>query len=319
MKKSMFRFFVILVLFLLLLFPSLSFEGAKNGLLLWFQTVLPTLFPFMLCSSAIVAFGAIHMLTKPLTPVFSRLSLSEKGGYALLTGLLCGYPMGPKTAADLLKRKEISLKEAKYLLAISAWPSPMFLTGYVGTLLPSSVSFFKILVCVYLPLLPLAAAAKKIYHLSPKGKEKIEKEFIRSHLEDHPFPKKASFDELLMESLEIMAKIGGYIMVFSILAVFVRHLFPDGSCLCAYLLGFIEMTTGIQEISRSQSGLTAVLGMMGAAVFGGLSGVSQVAAVIQENPPSGAKNAGLSIRHYVLWKFVHLGLSTALLILLSSG
>ena len=83
------------VMGLLLFCPSLALKGARSGLLLWFHTVLPTLLPFMLCSSAIVAFGAVPAITCPLAPLFSRLSLSENGSYALMAGILCGYPMGP--------------------------------------------------------------------------------------------------------------------------------------------------------------------------------------------------------------------------------
>lgn len=124
---------------LLLCCPSLALKGAESGLLLWFHTVLPTLLPFMLCSSAIVAFGAVPAITRPLAPLFSRLSLSENGSYALMAGILCGYPMGPKTAADFLAAEEISTEEARYLLAVSAWPSPMFLAGYLAALLPASL------------------------------------------------------------------------------------------------------------------------------------------------------------------------------------
>ena len=67
------------VMGLLLFCPSLALKGARSGLLLWFHTVLPTLLPFMLCSSAIVAFGAVPAITRPLAPLFSRLSLSENG------------------------------------------------------------------------------------------------------------------------------------------------------------------------------------------------------------------------------------------------
>ncbi len=145
MKKSLFPLFAAAVMGLLLFYPVLSFQGAKAGLLLWFHTVLPTLLPFMLCSSAIAAFGAVPVLTRPMMPFFSHMSLSENGSYALMTGILCGYPMGPKTTADFLTAGGISREEAQYLLAISAWPSPMFLSGYVRSLLPPSLSFAKVL------------------------------------------------------------------------------------------------------------------------------------------------------------------------------
>ena len=63
MKKSLFPSAMAAVMGLLLFCPSLALKGARSGLLLWFHTVLPTLLPFMLCSSAIVAFGAVPAIT----------------------------------------------------------------------------------------------------------------------------------------------------------------------------------------------------------------------------------------------------------------
>lgn len=308
MKKSLLSLAIAAVMGLLLFCPSLALDGAKAGLLLWFHTVLPTLLPFMLCSSAIVAFGAVPAITRPLSPLFSCLSFSENGSYALMTGILCGYPMGPKTAADFLAMRKISKEEAKYLLAVSAWPSPMFLAGYLASLLPASLPFSRVLFCVYGPALPVAAFARIAYHVPKQKKGRLQ---TYPEAEACEQTDSRSFDEILMDCLEIMAKIGGYLMIFSILSAFVTAFSPEKFFLRPYLLGLIEMTTGIREMaSLSHPDLLIGAGMTGAAVFGGLSGVFQVSAVIQ-------KNAGLSIRHYVLWKLLHLLLSTALFILLS--
>lgn len=308
MKKSLFPPAMAAVMGLLLFCPSLVLTGARSGLLLWFHTVLPTLLPFMLCSSAIVAFGAVPAITRPLAPLFSRLSLSENGSYALMAGILCGYPMGPKMAADFLAEGTISAEEARYLLAVSAWPSPMFLAGYLASLLPSILSFPRILLCVYGPALVTAALARAVYHVPKRndGKQN-QRPAVKTPAPASP----VSFDDILMDCLEIMAKIGGYLMIFSILSAFVTAFSPKGFFLRPYLLGLIEMTTGIREMASScHPDLLIGAGMTGAAVFGGLSGIFQVSAVIK-------KNAGLSIRHYVLWKLLHLLLSTVLFILLS--
>ena len=299
MKKSLFPPAMAAVMGLLLFCPSLALTGARSGLLLWFHTVLPTLLPFMLCSSAIVAFGAVPAITRPLAPLFSRLSLSENGSYALMAGILCGYPMGPKTAADFLAAEEISTEEARYLLAVSAWPSPMFLAGYLAALLPASLSFPKVLFCVYAPIFLTAALARAVYHVP---KQTCKKQNQRPAVKTPAPASPVSFDDILMDCLEIMAKIGGYLMIFSILSAFVTAFSPKGFFLRPYLLGLIEMTTGIREMASSCHPDRFIgAGMTGAAVFGGLSGIFQVSAVIK-------KNAGLSIRHYVLWKLLHLSL-----------
>ena len=81
----------------MLLFPSEVFEGAKSGLLLWFLTVLPTLFPFLLISRLLLDSCACSLLNKLLAPVISRLfGISAQGSFAFIVGFLCGYPMGQR-------------------------------------------------------------------------------------------------------------------------------------------------------------------------------------------------------------------------------
>ena len=88
----------ILILGLLLSFPSLSIRGALNGLLLWFHVVLPTLAPFLICTQMITALGGIELIMRPFGPLLQNLfHLSLSGSYILLCGLLCGYPLDRKS------------------------------------------------------------------------------------------------------------------------------------------------------------------------------------------------------------------------------
>ena len=103
MKKSFFRFCSVAVLCVLLLSPAAATQGAKNGLVLWATVVLPTLLPFMICSNVIVALDAIHILTFPFRGFLRNfLKLSDAGSYILVSGLLCGYPMGARNCSDFL-------------------------------------------------------------------------------------------------------------------------------------------------------------------------------------------------------------------------
>ena len=72
-------------------------------------------------------------------------------------------------------------------------------------------------------------------------------------------------------------------MIFSILSSFVTAFSPKECFLRPYLLGLIEMTTGIREMASScHPDLLIGAGMTGSAVFGGLSGIFQVSAVIKK-------------------------------------
>ena len=107
----------IVLLGLVLAFPSLSVQGASEGLLLWYQTVLPALAPFLILTQLLTVSGGAELLVKPVYPLFHRLfHVSVSGAYILLCGLLCGYPLGAKLCSDYFRQGKISQKEAQYLL-----------------------------------------------------------------------------------------------------------------------------------------------------------------------------------------------------------
>ncbi len=306
MKKSSVsgipRVLSLLSLLFLLSDPSLALEGAKNGLLLWGMVIVPTLFPFMLCSAAIVGSGGVPLLTRPLMPFLSRfLHLTENGSYVLLTGLLCGYPMGAKTCSDFYRNGRLSYAEASRLLAFANHPSPMFLLGYTASQIASipglsaSFSVWRLLLCVYLPILPLAVLSWKVYGpavTSEPGKEPPSKP------ENTPF----SLDDSIISCADTMVKIGAYIIIFSILVLYGAKIPCPSPLYRGILLSSIEITTGIQAVALTVSGQAGAFIITMAVSFGGLSGIFQTKSVMGY---AATKNAGLSIRHYVLWKLLH--------------
>ncbi len=299
MKKSFFRLLSVATLLLLLFWPSTASAGARNGLVLWGSVVVPTLLPFMICSNVIVTLNAIPLLIFPVKRLLKRFfCLSNAGSYAFISGLLCGYPMGARNCSDFLDERRITEKEGKYLLAICNHPSPMFLLGYGALALPAAVPVWQLLASIYLPVLPISWAARKFYG-------------VRGPSPCLPVPVKnaKSFDDSLMDSCEVMVKIGGYIMLFSILALYITKLPINAPEQKALLLGLVEMTTGIKAISEAFSGISGAMWIGAATAFGGLSGVFQTKSVI--------KNAGLSIRHYIGWKALHSFLTVIFFILLS--
>ena len=201
-----------------------------------------------------------------------------------------------------LEEGRIKLNEARTLLAISNHPSPMFILGYICVQAASLFSSANacppwiFLTALYLPILPVSFLAKKCYHLNQEASLCRQDNYKSEHT-------RVSFDAHLMDCLETMEKIGLYIMIFSILALYLSAL-PDSllplTLRCA-LLGAVEITTGIQAISGSVSGFAGALLITAAGAFGGISGIFQTKSVL--------KSAGLSIRHYILWKLLHSVLS----------
>ena len=104
---------------LLVLYSPLALEGARNGLALCGQVVIPSLYPFFV-----------------LAGIFTQ---SRRGAKnfpaalgAVLLGFLGGYPLGVKTAAQLLEQGAVTRAGAQRLQLFCVNAGPAYLIGAVG-------------------------------------------------------------------------------------------------------------------------------------------------------------------------------------------
>lgn len=56
---------------------------------------------------------------------------SGEGSFAVVAGFLCGYPMGAKITADLIRNQSISVEEGTYLLSFCNNTSPIFIMNFL--------------------------------------------------------------------------------------------------------------------------------------------------------------------------------------------
>ncbi|HBA98263.1 MAG TPA: transporter, partial [Lachnospiraceae bacterium] len=67
------RKFIIAVLALLVLlfviFPDIASNGAENGLMLWFNVIIPSLCPFMIISSMLIKLNVTSFISNMFYPV----------------------------------------------------------------------------------------------------------------------------------------------------------------------------------------------------------------------------------------------------------
>ncbi len=132
---------VLLLAALLLLCGKAAAEGASRGLALCLQTLLPTLFPFLVLSELLVLLRPeslpIGAFSRPVAWLFG---ISRQGAAAVLTGLLCGAPVGTVTAEALCRQGEINDKELARLILLVNNPSIGFLVGAVGGVMLGSTA-----------------------------------------------------------------------------------------------------------------------------------------------------------------------------------
>ena len=285
MKQIFVIILIVLLFFLMLFFPVETFDGSLSGLLLWFQTVLPTLLPFSIVSNILITTNGALWISRIFAPVISFIfGVSQTSCYAILVGFLCGYPMGAKTVSDLVVQNKLSREEGQYLLSFCNNTSPMFIISYIvnRTLNDSS---FLVPTLVILTISPVLCSFyfRRKYHVTPLVPPKNEEPFVCFNFD--------MIDYAIMNGFETLTKVGGYIILFSIL-------FQLGTRLnLQYLLPFLEITNGIPYITNTTLPEEfKYIYILAITSYGGLCSIFQTNSMI--------KKAGLSIRNYQKEKLI---------------
>ena len=113
--------------------PGEAIEGAKDGLLLCFNVIVPSLFPFFVLSSLVVDLGLAAYLGRALEGLMRPLfRVSGSCAAAVALGFIGGYPVGARTALQLYEQGLCSKTEAERLLAFCNNSGPAFILGVVG-------------------------------------------------------------------------------------------------------------------------------------------------------------------------------------------
>lgn len=291
LMKHLKKLAVIFIFFSILCFPEISIKGSKDGLLLWYDTVVPTLLPFIILSNTLISVDAISYFTYLFYPIYRIFpKLLDCLASLLIIGFFCGYPMGAKMIDDFIATGKMTRTQGTFLLCICNNASPMFLTGYVviATLkgaIPTSVFLF----CIYCPvfLFFLVGIIRK--------PNLLQMPMTTSYPSKHPM----IHDEMdiMTNSFFVILKIGGYMMLFSILSRFLLLLPISNYPTRAILLGLSEVTTGIRFLSLLTLPLNKKIALIGAAAaFGGFSSIAQTKSVLTQSK--------LSIFPYIISKFI---------------
>lgn len=285
------------LLFLMLSFPKTAARGALDGLLLWSKTLLPILLPFLILSGLILTLQMTRPFELLLSPIFTRIfPISSGACYPLLIGLLCGMPLGAKTAATLYLTGRINKRDAMFLLGFSNQASMMFLVSYVAT---KELNVPHCAVFVLTILYSSALFSTAIFILPKYKNEGNVNVYAFTTRNSHTDTKIPSFfsalDTSITESFATITKVGGYVILFSMLSAFVGNL-PLPAPLAAFFSGLLEITSGIQRIADTFPPAQKTALTLAVTAFGGLSGLMQTKSV--------TLGTGLSMRRYAFVKLM---------------
>lgn len=253
MKQFLIGFTVCFLFLYLLLFPQSGLYACSHALVLWSGSVVPVLFPVMILSRLLISTNVLYLILRPVAFLCSKLlHLSFYGTYALLLGYVCGYPMGVKTIADLEDDHLLSQKEGQYLARFINNASPSFLSGYICTeLLRNPEAAPACMVILYgasMTYGTVTAFFQKNAKNSFTYAEGTITQPDRKRQEFTLFSFVTLLDHTLEDSIIQILKIGGYMVLFSVLSSIV-YTFPFLSDTAkAVLTAVLEISCGAQQI-----------------------------------------------------------------------
>jgi sporulation integral membrane protein YlbJ len=132
-RKYFFAILFLIFLISLICFSNSNMQAAKNGLILWAESVVPSLFPFFVASDLLCKTNLIPLagkyLGKIMKPIFNE---PGESAIAVIVGTISGYPVGAKVVCKLVRENKISKEEAERLLAFCNNSGPLFILGTVG-------------------------------------------------------------------------------------------------------------------------------------------------------------------------------------------
>lgn len=255
------------------------------------NTVLPSLFPFMVLSDFMVKSDLCSYL-KIFPGKFLGFfaGIKDEVTCAVILGLLSGFPVGASMICEMYKGGDISKKDAEKALCVSHNTGPAFPISFIGTYLYGNTAFG---VCVYFSQILSMILLSRIIFKSSKNTEMI----VSQSREKVNYT--AALTDAIKKSAFCCITVCASIVFWKTVCEFFTVFSPT---INAVIISFFEFSSG--SIAAAEIG-----GISGAAIIGFAVGFGGLAAMFQA--ASFSSDSGLSLSKAFFFKIAQ-GITCAL-------
>lgn len=277
---------------LLIISGERSVSCAREAVRICLDVIVPSLFPFFICSGVLIYSGFCDTVSAVFRPVMKPLfNVGGAGAGAFVIGILSGYPLGAHTACKLYESNYLSKTEAERLLAFCNNSGPLFILGSVGISLYSSPQLGAILYASHILACVTVGILFRFY-------KRHEYNAYEASIKTSQTNMSGIFSTAAANSIKSMLTICATVIFFSTITVLAVDLLPINSEAEAIITGLCEFVTGSVKISQLHMDLWKRMVMSAFIIgFAGLSVHMQVMSVTAEYD--------LSLKPYILGKVMH--------------
>lgn len=299
MKKGLFCSAALAAVALLLFRAEETMRYASDAVRMCAEIIVPTLFPFFVCSELLIYSGFCSILSRlaggAMRPLFN---VAPAGAAALVIGIISGFPQGAVTVCRLYRCGSLSKVEAERLLAFSGNSGPLFVIGSIGAAIYGQLSLGIMLYVIHLLSSFLVGILFRFYgagrHSSPPMR-----------LDTEPLPLSDAFSRALSDAARGIITVCAAIVFFAAVSRAALDLLPLPPVLRALATGLCEFSGGTLAVSELDIDICEKLIMTSFIV--GFSGISVHLQVM-----TAVSGSGLSLKPYMLGKLLHGSFSAVL-------
>lgn len=265
--------------FLILILDSrTALTGAKEGVTLCLQTVIPSLFPFFLLS--ILLTNLLQQNKNLLVKGFARLFHLPNGTEALIVpGLLGGYPVGSQCVGEAYATGHLTAAAAEAILPICNNAGPAFLFGMVSGLFPEKWMVFALwgIQLISIWVVSFVFPPEQSMGRIPKAKP-------------------ITLREGMQRAITAMATVCGWIILFRMMISFLEKwvFWYLPIAIQVTVSGLLELSNGVCMLRQIEKESLRFLLCSGMLSFGGFCVLLQTMSV----------TTGLSLRKYLAGKLL---------------
>ena len=311
-KKNIIPIAFLLFTICLIIFSKSNIQAVKNSLSIWVNNVIPSLFPFFIATELLnhtnipKVFG--NMFNKIMRPIFNVPGI---GAYALIMGIISGYPVGAKIITNFRNQNLCTKEEAERLITFTNNSGPLFILGTVGITLfyDSSIG----LLLLFTHILSCITVGFIFRFWKSNNKERRNTDTINNNVTFNTLGEVLS--KSIVSSINSIVLIGGFIILFGIILsilqkTYILNMLKNIFIPCFNILNIrtdviIPILTGILELTNGIVSVSTIPGknltpniiisafLLG---FGGISIMLQVLSIISKSD--------ISIKPYILGKLL---------------
>lgn len=316
LKKNILPLIFVLFLICLVMFSKENLQATKSGLQLWANSVVPALLPFFIVTELLGHTTVITSLGKLLNPIMRPIfNVPGIGAYALVMGIISGYPVGAKIVTSFRNEGLCTKAEAERLLAFTNNSGPLFILGTVGITMFGNTEIGILLFLTHFISCLVVGIMFRFWKCNDMEKLSYSHSSISSKKQVCFSNLGEVLSESIINAIHTIVMIGGFVIIFSVIISIFNHCgFFDGlttwfsslftilnipsqfiSCIAS---GFLELTNGLNlcctVLTKNLSTTIIICSFL--LGFGGISVLLQVFSIISKSD--------ISIKAYFLGKLL---------------